>query len=194
MASAKPRRPRRQPVFVGVWLADIRNVNGERPGKLLTLDDATHQVITWLDSDLWMRYSSVLKKDTLIFVHGDLGLSQREGRDPEWRLYAKEFFDLDNTLRDRIASIELRAEQPRLDVVQLRRILEPMKAQLGARVAIDYRSPSAQGVLEFGAGWFVRADWAGLQKLRRLLGAERVCVNYRKWRPPIVRGEPAPVD
>jgi DNA polymerase-3 subunit alpha len=189
VAAAPRRRPRRTPVVVGVWLADVRNVGGDRPGKLLTLDDATAQVICWIDSELWMRYQTVLKKDTLIFIVGDLGLSQREGRDAEWRLYAREFQNLDNVLRERIESLTLHCQAATLDLSQLRRCLEPLKAQYGAKIAVEYRNGRSKGSVDFGAGWCLRADWDGLNRLKRLLGPDQVCVNYRKWRPPVSKSD-----
>jgi DNA polymerase-3 subunit alpha len=185
------RRPRRTPVVIGAWLADVRNVGGDRPGKLLTLDDRTAQVVCWIDFDAWMKYQNVLKKDTLVFANGELGISQREGREAEWRLYPREFQDLDGVLRDRIDRIVLNLGHPAPGAERLRACIDPIRAPNGAKVAVAYTNQAARGTLDLGPEWRVRPDWAGLERLRRLLGAEQVCVHYRKWQPQIARGEAA---
>jgi len=190
--SSAKRRPRRTPVVIGCWLADVRNVGGERPGKLLTLDDRTAQVVCWIDFDAWMKYQGMLKKDTLVFAAGDLGLSQREGREPEWRLYAKEFKDLDAALRDGIERIVLRWQQGAAAADRLKACIEPVRSATGAKIAIEYRNSAAHGLLELGQDWRVRPDWEALERLRRLLGPEQVCIHYRKWQPQPLRFD-APV-
>jgi DNA polymerase-3 subunit alpha len=185
------RRPRRVPVMVGAWLADVRNVGGDRPGKLLTLDDCTAQVISWIDYDAWMRFQNVLKKDTLIFATGDLGLAQREGRDPEWRLYAREFHDLDTVVKDRTERIVLDWPTNGMSVDRLRACLEPIKTSQGAKTIVQYANGVAKGTLELGPAWQIRPDWETLEKLRRLIGQQRVRVDYRKWQAPALRPEPA---
>jgi len=185
------RRPRRVPVMVGAWLADVRNVGGDRPGKLLTLDDRSAQVVCWIDSDAWMRFQNVLKKDTLIFATGDLGLSQREGREAEWRLYAREFHDLNGAVRDRVERIILDWPGAGLAVDRLRACLEPVRAAEGAKTIVQYANGVAKGTLELGPTWQIRPDWETLEKVRRLLGEQHVRVDYRKWQAPAFRSEPA---
>jgi DNA polymerase-3 subunit alpha len=176
--------------MIGVWLSDVRNVGGDRPGKLLTLDDRTAQVVCWIDSEAWMRFQSVLKKDTLIFAMGDLGLAQREGREAEWRLYARDFHDLDGVVRERTERIIIDWIQG-FTVQKLKAALDPVKAAEGGRVTVRYANDVAKGILDLGPAWRIRPNWAFLLQLRRLLGADRVSVNYRKWQAPVSRGEPA---
>src|SRR5581483_7224346 len=40
-----PRRGARKTIMLAGWLADIRNVGGERPGKIIVLDDKTAQIV-----------------------------------------------------------------------------------------------------------------------------------------------------
>lgn len=202
------RRPRRVPVVVGVWLADVKNVGGDRPGKLLTLDDRSAQVFAWLDYDSWMRFQHVLKKDTVVFVSGELGLSQREGRDPEWRIQAREFADLDGIMRAHAERIVLDWRMAAGDLPALKACLEPMRtnfhtgvgktadttANAGANIAVEYANSVAKGTLDLGPEWRVRPDWNGLEQLRRLLGPQSVRVQYRKWLPQPSRLTPVFAD
>ena len=107
-----PRRSPRRAVMLAGWLADVRNVGGERPGKIVVLDDRTAQVVCWLAFDDWQRFQNVLRKDTLVFASGEVRAWQREGREQEFRLNARHFYDVDTIMRDRAERLTLSVERP----------------------------------------------------------------------------------
>ena len=183
-APAPRRRPFRKPVMVAGWLTEIRTIGGERPGKLLVLDDRTAQLVSWLDFQDWQRFQHLLRPDTLIFATGDIRASQREGRELEYRLYPRQFWDLDGLTRERAERVTLRWKKPAITAAVLSQRLAPWKTAHGASVALDYWNGVARATLDFGADWKLKVEEAALNELRRLLGPDAIRVDYRRWVAP----------
>jgi DNA polymerase-3 subunit alpha len=181
---APRRRPFRKPVMVAGWLTDIRSIGGERPGKLLVLDDRTAQLVSWLDYQDWQRFQHLLRPDTLIFATGDIRASQREGRELEYRLYPKQFWDLDALTRERAERVTLTWKKPAIAANALPQRLAPWKTPHGASVTVDYWNGVARAMLDFGNDWKLKVEEAALAELRRLLGPDAVRVDYRRWVAP----------
>src|SRR3546814_12897365 len=97
------------------WVADVRFFKGDGRGGAsykLTLDDRSAQLATWIDADKWAKYASFVKADQLVFASAEIGLSPaREGREAEPRLYAPEFYSLDDVLRDYAVRLSLDWQQ-----------------------------------------------------------------------------------
>src|SRR3546814_1123320 len=95
------------------WVADVRFFKGDGRGGAsykLTLDDRSAQLATWIDADKWAKYASFVKADQLVFASAEIGLSPaREGREAEPRLYAPEFYSLDDVLRSEEHTSELQS-------------------------------------------------------------------------------------
>jgi DNA polymerase-3 subunit alpha len=183
------RRPIRRTVMLAAWLAEVRNVGGERPGKLLQLDDRSGQLVCWLDFDAWQRYQNVLRRDTLVFATGELRAAQREGRDLEYRLYARGFWDLDGIMKERAERVTLvwrgqLAKAGALDARLLRTKLATFKGEPGAQVTMEYWNGRARATLDFGPEWRLQMQAARLTELRRLLGDDAVRVDYRRFVAP----------
>jgi len=183
-------RRHRATLLVGAWLAEIRNIGGDRPGRILTLDDRSAQLVCWIDMDVWMRYQSLLRKDSLIFVNGEIGLSRREGREPEHRFYARSFMDIDTVCRNRVQKLQLRWRKPALTMPTLCERLTALRCDDGVPVQIEYWNGHARATLELGAEYRIRVDDAVVAELRRWLGEDAVEVHYRRWEVqlPVARG------
>ena len=179
-----PRRGARKTVMFGAWLADIRNVGGERPGKIVVLDDRTSQIICWLGFDEWQRFQNTLRRDTLVFASGEIRAVQREGRELEHRLYPKNFWDLDAVMRERADRVTLHWQKPAVEPAALRSRLSAWRSDHGAAVTLDYVNGRARAILDFGPQWRMRVDEAALTELRRLLGDGAVRVDYRRFVAP----------
>ena len=179
-----PRRGARKTVMFGAWLADIRNVGGERPGKIVVLDDRTAQIICWLGFDEWQRFQNTLRRDTLVFASGEIRAVQREGRDLEHRLYPKNFWDLDAVMRERADRVTLNWRKPTAEPAALRSRLSAWRSDHGAAVTLEYWNGRARATLDFGPQWRMRVDEAALTELRRLLGDGAVKVDYKRFVAP----------
>jgi DNA polymerase III subunit alpha len=178
------RRGPRKTVMLAGWLAEVRNVGGERPGKLVVLDDRSAQIVCWLGFDDWMKYQNILRKDTLVFASGEVRQSQREGREDEYRLYPRGFWDLDAVMRERAERITLSWRKAASDTAALRGSLGKWRSESGAPVVLDYWNGRARATLDLGPQWRVKVEEAALGELRRLLGEEAVQVDYRRWVAP----------
>ncbi len=174
-------RRNRATLLIGVWLADIRSIGGDRPGRILTLDDRSAQLVCWLDTDAWMRYQSLLHKDSLVFINGEIALTRREGRDAEYRFYARSFMDLDTVCRSRVQKLSLTWRKPAAEMQSLCQRLSDLHCDDGAPVQIDYWNGRARATLELGAECRVRVDDIVVAELRQLLGDDAVQVSYRRW-------------
>jgi DNA polymerase-3 subunit alpha len=177
------RGPRRQVMLAG-WLTEVRTIAGDRPGKILTLDDRTAQLVCWLDFQDWQRFQHMLRPDTLVFATGSVSASQREGRELEYRLSPRSFYDLDALMRERAERITLTWRKPPVAASLLPSRLAPWRSPHGAAVTVDYWNGVARAVLDFGQDWKLKLETAALAELRRLLGAEAVKVDYRRWVAP----------
>ena len=178
------RRGPRKSVMLAGWLAEVRNVGGERPGKLVVLDDRSAQIVCWLGFDEWQRFQNTLRRDTLVFASGEIRAVQREGRELEHRLYPKGFWDLDAVMRERAERITLSWRKPAADAVALRGPLGKWRSESGAPVVLEYWNGRARATLDLGPQWRVKVEEAALGELRRLLGEEAVRVDYRRWVAP----------
>ncbi|WP_273454585.1 DNA polymerase III subunit alpha [Nevskia ramosa] len=184
-APAPRRRGYRKQVMLAGWLTDIRTIMGDRPGKILILDDRTAQLVCWLDFQDWQRFQTLLKPDTLIFATGSISASQREGRELEYRLSAKSFYDLDSLLRERTERVTLTWKKPSIAVTALPQRLAPWRGPNGAAVSVEYWNGTARAVLDWGTAWRLKFETAAETELKRLLGAESVKAEYRRWVAPV---------
>ncbi len=183
--SSRRRRPFRKTVMLAGWLGEVRNIGGERPGKIVMLDDRSSQIISWLDLDAWQKFQTVLRRDSLVFAIGDIRAVQREGRDLEHRLYATQFFDLDGVIRHYADKLLLTWRRPVAEVPLLQKRLADLRTfEGGAQVTLDYLNGRARATLEFGADWRIKLQEATLAELQRLLGHNSVQVSYRRFVPP----------
>ncbi|GAC1634612.1 MAG: hypothetical protein NVS9B10_30720 [Nevskia sp.] len=183
-APAPRRHGLRKQVMVAGWLTDIRTIMGDRPGKILTLDDRTANLFCWLDFQDWQRFQHLLKPDTLIFATGSVSASQREGRELEYRLKPRSFYDLDALMRERAERVTLSWRKPSIPASALPARLAPWRSPNGASVTVDYVNGVARATLDFGADWRLKFETAAETELKRLLGADGVKVEYRRWVAP----------
>lgn len=182
---APRRRGGRKQVMLAGWLTEIRTIMGDRPGKILMLDDRTGRVVCWLDFQDWQRFQHLLRPDTLIFATGSISASQREGRELEYRLQAKSFYDLDALMRERAERITLTWRKPQVTVSAFAAKLAPWRSSTGAGVTVEYWNGVARAVLDFDPAWRLKLEEAALAELRRSLGTDAVRVEYRRWVAPV---------
>jgi DNA polymerase-3 subunit alpha len=181
------RRAPRRTVLLAGWLAEVRTVGGERPGKLVVLDDRTAQIVIWLGFEDWQKYQTFLRRDTLVFAAGEIRAVQREGREQEYRLYPRGFWDLDGILRSRAERVTLVWRNRTLDrqaPARLAKDLSAWRADDGAAVTVEYCNDHARATLDFPPHWRLRVEQASLAVCKRWFGEDAVQVSWRRWIPP----------
>ena len=179
------RRGGRKQVMLAGWLTDVRTIMGDRPGKILILDDRTAQLVCWLDFQDWQRFQTMLRPDTLVFATGSISASQREGRELEYRLSPRSFYDLDALMRERTERITLAWKKPPVAVTALPQRLAPWRGPNGATISVEYFNGVARAVLDWGTDWRLKFETAAETELKRLFGPESVKAEYRRWVAPV---------
>ncbi|MES0874240.1 DNA polymerase III subunit alpha [Sinimarinibacterium thermocellulolyticum] len=183
----------RNKVLFAAWVKDLRFFRGDpaaegrsaRASYRVTVEDAGCELSCWIDAEEFEPMQAAVKADSLVFVLGEIGLSPpREGRDPEPRLYAPEFYGLDQILRDYAHRLTLTWTRPAGDVMALRRMLMPRRVPDGLSTEVLYQNGAIACVLDFPGEWRLRLDDTLLQELRRLLGEDCAKVSFRKYVAP----------
>ncbi len=189
-----PWQPRVKSMFAA-WVKDLRFFRGDpsadgrsaRASYRITLEDRGDEISSWMDADAFTPIQGIVKADGLVFVVGEMSMSPaRDGRLPEPRLYAPEFFSLDQVVREYASKLQLEWRRPAGDVMALRRMLTPRRFNDGLVVALNYVGARAACVIDFPGEWRIRLDDALLLELRQLLGADCVKVSFRKYVAPVV--------
>jgi DNA polymerase-3 subunit alpha len=188
---AKPSWTPRAKVMFGAWLTDLRFFKGDKNGAgggrasyKITLNDGTAQIATWLDADVWARYTWA-KPDGLVFVQAELGLSPaRDGREAEPRLYNPELLSIDRVMSDYATRMQLTWRRPAQDVHQLHKLLQPFRTERGAAVSIHYVNGRAAAVLDLASDWLLRVEETSLNAVRHWLGEDCVKVTFKRYVPP----------
>ena len=152
------------------------------------LDDRSAQIVIWLGFDDWQKYQNLLRRDTLVFAAGEIRPVQREGRELEYRLYPRGFWDLDGILRSRTERVTLVWRSPTVDPQTLSQRLAAWRTDDGAALAVEYWNTRARATLDFPPQWRLRVEASVLGELKRWLGEDAVRVSYRRWTPPATAG------
>ena len=119
-----------------------------------------------------------------MFASGEIRAVQREGREQEYRLYPRGFWDLDAVMRERAERVTLNWRKPAAEPGALRSRLNGWRSDHGAVVTLEYWNGRARATLDFGPQWRMKVDEAALTELRRLLGEGAVRVDYRRFVAP----------
>ena len=181
-------RRNRTTLLLGAWIADIRVIGGDRPGRLITLDDRTSQLACWLDYDAWYQYQSILRKDSLIFLTGEIGQLRRDSGEPEYRIYAPDFMDCETLQRNQLKRLILVLQKNNhIDIIELCRELTGLRSDAGPEIEIRYDSDTFHAVLDLQNGFRVNVDRKAVDRLKAIVGSESVIMRYRRWQPQRAR-------
>ncbi|MFA5939395.1 MAG: DNA polymerase III subunit alpha [Sinimarinibacterium sp.] len=193
-ADGKPVWQPRSKLMFAAWVKDVRFFKGDaqaegratRASYKVTVEDHGQVLSCWIDADAFAPCQAYVKPDSLVFLIAEIGLSPaRDGRDPEPRLYAPEFFGLDQILRDYAQRLNLEWRRPVADVMALRRLLTPRRMPDGVTVTVQYASNRAGCTLEFSGQWRVRIDDELMLQLQQLAGPDCAKVSFRKYVAPV---------
>lgn len=145
---------------------------GNRMG-ILTLDDKSGRLDVTLFSDALERYESLLEKDKILVISGQVSFDDFSGG---LKMSAREVLDISDA-RERFArGLALYIDKSRIEqgfFTQLLDILTPVRAGV-CPVRVTYHRPGARAELTLGTEWRVTPTDDMLDSLKGLLGADRV--------------------
>ncbi|OXS13636.1 DNA polymerase III subunit alpha, partial [Zobellella denitrificans] len=145
---------------------------GNRMG-ILTLDDKSGRLDVTLFSDALDRYESLLEKDKILVISGQVSFDDFSGG---LKMSAREVLDI-NEARERFArGLQLNIDKSQIDqgfFTQLLDILTPVRAGV-CPVRVTYHRPGARAQLQLGTEWRVTPTDQMLEALKQLLGRDKV--------------------
>jgi DNA polymerase-3 subunit alpha len=144
----------------------------------VTIDDRTGRIEVTLFGDTYARYHDVLGKDKVIVVSGEVRHDDYAGG---LVMRVNEVYDMERAREQHARQVRLEVDQERAAnglTGALDRVMAPFR-EGGCPFVMDYRSPQAQARVAFGEGWRVRPSDELLNRLRQLLGEEKVHIDYR---------------
>jgi DNA polymerase-3 subunit alpha len=163
-----------------VELRTKQNKNGKRMG-FATLDDRTGRLEVAVFSEAFDKFREYLVKDTLLVAEGNLSWDDFAG---QLRLSADNLMSMEQArvafakrltlYRGATGSEEY---TPSLWAEKLQQTLSPFRGG-HCPVFIEYQTPGAQGLIQFGELWQIRPEETLLGQLRSLLGDESVILQY----------------
>jgi len=165
-------------VIVAGYIHRIRARSGIR-GRMaeILLDDRTARANLTVYSDKFNEYRSLLTKDQLIIVRGEV--VPDDFIESGYSIIAREIYNMDQA-RSRFAALKLRITEERSNretIEKLRRTLVPYCSGT-CRVGIEYRNGKARCRLDLGDHWKVRLNDSLLDLLRNSFGRDNVMVEY----------------
>ncbi|BBL74229.1 hypothetical protein MishRS11D_13270 [Methylomagnum ishizawai] len=159
-----------------VELRTKQNKSGKRMG-FATLDDRTGRLEVAVFSEAFEKYRNYLEKDSLLVAVGNLGFDDFAG---QLRLSAERLLTIEEARAEFAKRLTIAWPGPEaaLAVDELRELLAPHRGG-ACPVLVEYRSRSAQGVIQLGQAWRVVPGAALLARLEKRIGVERVKLLYR---------------
>jgi len=154
----------------------IDEVKKRGPRVILTLDDRTGRIEAMLFEETWQKHRDLIAKDALVVVEGLLRFDEFSDA---WRLAARRLTELDKLREQEARRLVIRcthAEAGRL-LERLAAILTPWRPG-PCPITVEYAGREANGALNLGQEWAVRASRELLEQLEGLLGREAVQVIY----------------
>jgi len=187
------RRNARKVLVAGLVIESRhRNTQRGRMGSVV-LDDRTGRKEVGVFNEQYEEVRDMLSVDRVLVVSG--ALVYDEYRDA-LSLRADGIFELEQAREQYAERLQLRLDLPKLGlsprevVEKLKTTLEPFKGGR-CRIAVQYRSAQAVGVLRFGEEWRVRPTDDLLKRLRALLGQDAIGVVYGRGTAEAASGQAA---
>ncbi|MGL5285113.1 MAG: DNA polymerase III subunit alpha, partial [Aeromonas sp.] len=152
-----------------------RTIITKRGNKMgiMTLDDKSGRLDVTLFSEALDRYESLLEKDRILVVSGQVSFDDFSGG---LKMSAREVLNIDEARERFVRAIRVYLDESRIDERFFQRfteILQPARAGV-CPLQVHYRRPGARGRLTLGTEWRVTPTDQLLDELRVLLGRDRV--------------------
>ncbi|MGH8375397.1 MAG: DNA polymerase III subunit alpha, partial [Pseudomonas sp.] len=130
-----------------------------------------------LFSEAFHSAQSLLQTDAMVVVEGEVSNDDFSGG---LKLRVKRVMSMEDARTNLAESLRLKLHARDLKGDQLRWLGELLKRHRGAcPVTMDYTSPDAKAMLQFGEGWRIDPADALIQALRDQFGRDNVFLQYR---------------
>ncbi len=172
----KPARDTQTVAGMIIALRVMKNKKGDKMG-FITLDDRSGRIEASLFSEAFHSAQSLLQTDAMVVVEGEVSNDDFSGG---LKLRVKRVMSMEDARTNLAESLRLKLHAKDLKGDQLRWLGELLKRHRGAcPVTMDYTSPDAKAMLQFGEGWRIDPADALIQALRDQFGRDNVFLQYR---------------
>ena len=176
---AKLNTANNQGIVIAGFVSAIKTLFTKRGKRMavITLEDRSGRIEVTLFSESFNKYRELLVPDQLLVIAGDLAADSFSGG---YRVQARDIYTFAGA-REHFAKcllLELADSMPANIINKLMAVLTPHKNG-GCLVYISYSADSASSKLLLGEEWSVNPSDELLNKLKQLLGPDKVKVIYR---------------
>jgi len=172
----KPARDTQTVAGMIIALRVMKNKKGDKMG-FITLDDRSGRIEASLFADAFHSAQSLLQTDAMVVVEGEVSNDDFSGG---LRLRVKRVMSMEDARTNLAESLRLKLHAKDLKGDQLRWLGDLLKRHRGAcPITMDYTSPDAKAMLQFGEGWRIDPADALIQALRDQFGRDNVFLQYR---------------
>ena len=172
----KPARDTQTVAGMIIALRVMKNKKGDKMG-FITLDDRSGRIEASLFADAFHSAQSLLQTDAMVVVEGEVSNDDFSGG---LRLRVKRVMSMEDARTNLAESLRLKLHTQDLKGDQLRWLGELLKRHRGAcPITMEYTSPDAKTLLQFGETWRIDPADALIQALRDQFGRDNVFLQYR---------------
>jgi DNA polymerase-3 subunit alpha len=166
-------------VIAGLVVA-VRTRNGNRGGRMafVTLDDRSARFEIRVFSEAYEKYRELIVEDQVLIVKGKLSYDDFAD---DMRLNAEQLLDIDSARNEYARRMVLNLDAHLFGnglLDDLAGVLAPHR-QGNCSIWVDYSRPGARARLNFDDSWCIRPSEGLLKDLRKLVGADKVRLEYR---------------
>ena len=168
-----------QSVIVAGIVVSVRQLFNKRNERMafLALDDRTGRVEIAVFSDAFDKYKSLLVKDQLLVVEGDLNVDEYTGG---YRLLTRKLLSLEQARLQHAKQLLLRLENKPVDesfFTTLSQLLSPYRQGM-CPVTVEYKRDDVVAQIAMSSEWRLQLKDELLDKLYEFLGADAIRVVY----------------
>ena len=171
-------QPSRNTVTVVGWVVDLRQINSRR-GKMVvvTLEDAKGHIDMVAYNELYTQAQSILVKDTLIVVEGEVRHDEYSGRDS---IQASKIFDIATARQHYKAKLKIVLNQQMMPAEAGHQLIQILANHREGQcpVWLDYRRDDAQVKVRLGQTWSIHPTDEVLQQLKQFAGHDNIELIY----------------
>ena len=172
----KPARDTQTVAGMIIALRVMKNKKGDKMG-FISLDDRSGRIEASLFADAFHSAQSLLQTDAMVVVEGEVSNDDFSGG---LRLRVKRVMSMEDARTNLAESLRLKLHTQDLKGDQLRWLGELLKRHRGAcPVTMEYTSPDAKTLLQFGETWRIDPADTLIQALRDQFGRDNVFLQYR---------------
>jgi len=178
IADVRPTSKNKVVIIAGL-IAMTRALQTKRGDRMavMTLADTTGRIDVAVFSDVYHQYRSLLEKDKLVVVEGEVSIDEFSGG---YRMSCRKILDITTARETYARRIVLKLVESQVQastIEQLKTILKPYTGGV-CPIQVAYLKADAQAVVKLGANWSVRPTDELINQLECAFGEKVVDVIY----------------